>query len=77
VAPTFSPERSGIELLLDTERRFGLVSSRKLHAGRVRASEGGKASDTRHCLTEVRTEVETEGEVLSELEAEGKGVDCQ
>jgi hypothetical protein len=58
---------------LDVERRFSLVSSRKLHAGRARASEGGKASDTRRCLTEVGTEVEMEGEVVSEFEVEGKG----
>jgi hypothetical protein len=75
-APTFPPKCSGIELSLDVERRFSPVSSWKLHAGRAQALEGGKASDTQRRLTEVGTEVETTGKVVSVFEVEGKGVDC-
>ena len=39
-------------------------------------SEGGKASDTRRCLTEVETDAEAGGGgVVSEFEVEGKGED--
>ena len=52
VASTCPPKCSGIELLLDTERRFCLVSCRKLHAGRAQVSEARKAGDARCYWTE-------------------------
>ena len=53
------------------------MSSRKLHAWRFRKSEEGKASDTLRCLADAETETDVEagGEVVSEFEVEGGGVD--
>ena len=72
MAPVFLSKRSAIELSLDVERSFGLVSSQNLHAERVRMLE---AINTLHRLTEAEKETGTEGaNVVSGFEVKGMGV---
>lgn len=60
---------------MDADRRSSLVSSRNVHAWKVRRSEEGKASETLLCLADVEMEAEVEagGKVVSEFGVEGKG----
>ena len=61
----------------EVESKSSLVSSRKLHTWRFRGSEGGSASETLRCLTDVEaeTDVAAGDKVVPEFEVEGKGED--
>ena len=73
----FPSKRNGFVPSFEVESRSSLVSSRKLQTCKFRRSEGGSASETLRCLTDVgpETDAEVGGKVVSEFEVEGKGED--